>query len=481
MWKPVLGSELYEINCESGKVRVTSTQQEVGGEGVNITLNFNGDDHTFNRSWLKYMSIFEYDFERALDIKESNNIRFNPIDTRLVKLNFNIAVNFIDPIYITDTHRLIPNYPNYAVDEEGHLIEISSGLEITVYKSAEYLRLKIYDPDYGRVRDVALHRLVASAWVENPDPVNKYIVNHLDGDKHNPHYLNLEWCTVGENNKHAAETGLSNIYLNGRVRDIETGKVHEFSRWTDLCIFVGVRQQTSTNLQQRHISIPYRGRYEIRIGSDDRDWYFEDKEVATEHGRYIVTVIDTITNEEKEFRDIRTFMKYYQLWNMSGLKTLVRVLKQRRPELNISTIDTFNFSGIQSMDLQTGEITDFKSMRDASRATGIPYSKIHTVINNGGYLAIDDTAFRRECATPWRISDNKVLPTSKRTIVATKDDGDTKEFRSLREVSTFFGVDRSVIKHRIRTATPLNNYHFKYDSPLLSQGSSETLLIAGTH
>lgn len=58
----------------------------------------------------------------------------------------------------------------------------------------------------GNRRYKAVHRLVAELFVENPD--SKPEVNHIDGDKSNNHYTNLEWVTRSENMKHGYETGL---------------------------------------------------------------------------------------------------------------------------------------------------------------------------------------------------------------------------------------------------------------------------------
>lgn len=46
-----------------------------------------------------------------------------------------------------------------------------------------------------------ISRLVAKAFVSNPD--NKPHVNHIDENKLNNHYTNLEWTTVYENWKHS--------------------------------------------------------------------------------------------------------------------------------------------------------------------------------------------------------------------------------------------------------------------------------------
>lgn len=52
----------------------------------------------------------------------------------------------------------------------------------------------------GNVKNVYIHKLVAKYFVKG----NNYLtVNHIDGNKSNNHYSNLEWISAGDNVRHA--------------------------------------------------------------------------------------------------------------------------------------------------------------------------------------------------------------------------------------------------------------------------------------
>lgn len=96
-------------------------------------------------------------------------------------------------------------FDNYFVSNLGRF-KNSKGVIMENYKThhSGYIYLRVNKEKY------ALHRLVAFAFIENPE--NKPVVNHVDGCKTNNCVSNLEWCTIKENNQHNHNAGLIKKY-----------------------------------------------------------------------------------------------------------------------------------------------------------------------------------------------------------------------------------------------------------------------------
>lgn len=77
--------------------------------------------------------------------------------------------------------------------------------------SKGYLQVTLYNN--RRRKCFQVHRLVASAFIENPDNLPQ--VNHINGNKKDNRVENLEWCDNSMNQLHAWKTGLQKPHYCG--------------------------------------------------------------------------------------------------------------------------------------------------------------------------------------------------------------------------------------------------------------------------
>jgi len=127
----------------------------------------------------------------------------------------------------------------------------------------------------GIRQTVTIHRLIAEAFIPNPD--NKATVNHKDGIKTNIAISNLEWATFSENNKHAVDNGLRQSPWTGKF-----GSEHSRSKpviqldktGNVLNRFENAREaQSKTGASYKHISSCCLGK---RMSTGGYHWKFDE-------------------------------------------------------------------------------------------------------------------------------------------------------------------------------------------------------------
>jgi len=99
-----------------------------------------------------------------------------------------------------ETYANITGFPNYQVSTFGNVKNVKSGRILKPsQEGGGYLYVILTDD--GERSSKKIHKLVANAFLENPE--NKSCVDHINHDRKNNHLSNLRWATYSENNQNA--------------------------------------------------------------------------------------------------------------------------------------------------------------------------------------------------------------------------------------------------------------------------------------
>lgn len=119
----------------------------------------------------------------------------------------------------------------------------------------------------GEPKRFAVHRMVATAFLENPH--GKREVNHIDGNKSNNHVSNLEWCTHSENENHAYKTKLTKPYDRSGDKNPMYGKHHsDDAKQRIKAVHVGLKhtEEARKKMSEAHKGKPFTKEHRVNLG-----------------------------------------------------------------------------------------------------------------------------------------------------------------------------------------------------------------------
>lgn len=114
-------------------------------------------------------------------------------------------------------------YPNFEISNKGNLRNANTK---KVYKQCVnkqgYCQVCVSLGSRDKKKVFRIHKAVAETFIPNPE--NKPVPNHKDGNKLNNDVSNLNWATYSENTKHAFDNGFIPLFF---------GEENSFSKLTE--------------------------------------------------------------------------------------------------------------------------------------------------------------------------------------------------------------------------------------------------------
>ena len=456
-------NNLYEMSIE-GIIRrkdgLDCTLTSLNNEPA-ISLEMYGKERTVTIEWLRLITHFEVD----LKVKDLFNIYFVDIYKWIYSNKVNKTMLFYGkPLEYKPGFRIIPEYTRYAVSQTGEVFDTECNVLVpSVKETNRYITITLYSADKGIYKNLLLHRLVALAWVKNPNHMEFYLVNHKDGNKHNPHRSNLEWTNHKGNIEHAYDNSLRSQNNRCKVRDIKTGEITEFNSFRDACLFMGVSPKAYEDFVRFNKGRAINGKYQIKLLADQTEWpvviAVDDPFTAT-----IIEIYDKNGHLLKSgsTKEIYSYLQIPLVSNLNRKQICSYCLKNNYVVKFINVRNDIEESRvIQVYNTVDQTILEFNNRAEVIKNIPISKYSVFKGLHKGESYLINGYAFRYKTDKKWNTNFSKAINIPK-CILAINKNGKEYECDSTRIAERLTKVNRKAIQRALLGITINSDWHFKY-------------------
>lgn len=139
-----------------------------------------------------------------------------------------------------ETWKIIADCNKYLISNFGRVMNLRTKRILSPSQGIYKMVLLRYQSYY-------IHRLVAKAFIDNPE--NKPCVDHINGDKHNNHVENLRWSTYSENQANKKPSSNASSIYKGVSFHKPSGKWLVHVNLNKVCTHVGLYDDEKTAAQ----------------------------------------------------------------------------------------------------------------------------------------------------------------------------------------------------------------------------------------